>query len=155
MCLRRFLALVGIASLIFVSPSDILLPQSPGESQDVHIRFADPDQPRCTYCPVRCTDPITGSQTDLDLCFRCISVGVCRFILRLRQVYLPQVSTLAESRSLVFISPRLVGNLGAPLEPTDWTREESDDEAEEEDVVYISDDPLAEGLGLTSPTLHQ
>lgn len=67
---------------------------------------------------------------------------------------MPDVSTLAESRSLSFISPRLVGNLGAPLEPIDWTCEENDDDAREEDVVYISGDPLAEGLGLTPSSVQ-
>ena len=72
-----------------------------------------------------------------------ISIVVCRFILRLRQVYLPTSSS--EHWSTDPSPSRLTGNIGAPLEFNVEDGGDSDDE-ENEEVIIILDRPLKTSL---------
>ena len=76
-------------------------------------------------------------------------------MLLLRQVYLAdsEESIVSGTKTVVFHVSRVVGNMGAPLGDFDRADEvdtlsDSDDELDEEDVVIVSDDPLAAGLGV-------
>ena len=68
-----------------------------------------------------------------------ISIVVCRFILRLRQVYLP--AHFAETFGTGLSPSLLAGNMGAPLGIGVEDDDDSGDE-EDEEVIVISDRPL-------------
>ncbi|KAJ3556305.1 hypothetical protein NM688_g2103 [Phlebia brevispora] len=73
-----------------------------------------------------------------------ISVVLCRFLLRLRQIYMS-----GDSSTSHVIPAAVIGNVGAPL---DMRSIVFDTHAAEEDIegdgIYVSADPLAEGLQL-------
>ncbi|KAJ3543333.1 hypothetical protein NM688_g5867 [Phlebia brevispora] len=74
-----------------------------------------------------------------------VSIIVCRFLLRLRQVYLSDGRSEPGGTQSLTAPSILVGNLGAPL---DFGTAFHQDDVEDEfvDAVLISDDPLSVGL---------
>ena len=94
------------------------------------------------------------------LFYRLLSICVCRFILALRQVYLPEMDdgpqtlnghTTGKHTWLPSLS-RLVANFGAPLAWGHNSNQDDNDDnnIEEQEVICISADPLSAGLRLAS-----
>ena len=69
-----------------------------------------------------------------------LSVGICRFVLRLRQIHLinDEGSQSTTSACQRFLPP--VGNIGAPLQI--HSRAHDEDHGEDEEVIYVIGNPL-------------
>ncbi|KAJ3556303.1 hypothetical protein NM688_g2101 [Phlebia brevispora] len=89
--------------------------------------------------------------TVLNLPF--LSILMCRFMLELRQIYLSDGALEGETSQAISIPPIVVGNLGASLDigsPQDVVFDHLSirDIEPEDDLILVSNDPLASGLRL-------
>lgn len=102
------------------------------------------------HCTVSCTPSDFGLRADFR--YRILSIFICRFMLRLRSVYIPADTQAAsasfDSGPMVFSA--VAGNMGAPLDVRLFGNDSGYDTGheDEDEAILITVDPLGSPAGI-------